>query len=281
MHVNDPIFRIARIIVSILAGFFISINGHWDKFFKVIVTPSFYVAVGVSFGIAYLLLYLIHVVSFKLDQRLPWKTNLLYRIAVQLLLCFILPLALDLALAGIYINATGSDLYRSGFIKNDFPIIVIFFLLVNSFYVIYNLIPPANIQFNKHYPESPDSRHDEYLTVNYNGNFVRLHAAADILYFFREGKVVKVRTVSGVDYTIQKSISTLIEELPSAAFCQISRSVIVNAFALKGYSVLKRDKLQVRFKTIYHTSIKNREDDLYKVTKEYIENFKNHISIEI
>lgn len=284
MKTIDDIFRIARIVISISAAFFIVINGRWSQLNEAVISPSFYLAVLVSFYITYSLLYLIHTVSIRLDKRLDWKENYILRPLFQILLGITIPLLLTVLFAALYISATGQSFDASGYWDKDFPFISSFIVLVNGFYVIQYFLSPKIPQIYLRSTTEEDTggkffgvKELETITIQYNGNHVVLNLLSDILYFHRDGKLVKLQTVTGTEYSILKTISSLVEELPTNVYCQISRSTIVNTTFIKGYSVLRRDSLQVRFKPKYHPIIKDRDNDRYRVTKEHIENLKSHV----
>lgn len=281
MEAKDHIYRTARIVLSILAAFFIVLNGRWNQVGEAVTSPAFFVAVCVSFCITYLLLVLIHHVSIRLDRRYTWGRNHVVRPILQLLLGVSFPLAIAVSLAALYISSTGQPVANSGYWDRDFPIILIFITMVNGFYpIFYFLLPPSD-----RYGGVTEARHKsqqtEYLTVNYNGNNVMLHLGTEVLYIYKDRKLVKLNTVTGTTYAINDTLANLTKMLADHHFCQINRSTIINTSALKGYSVLKRGNLQARFKPIYHESIHGRDDEHFKVTKEYIENFKNNVIIEI
>lgn len=274
MKVNEQVYRIAHVILGVLFAFFIVLNGRWNLIGEVFFTPSFYIGVMVNFCMTYSLLYIIHIVTTKLDKHLDWNENYILRPLLQFILAICIPLLLALLFATLYTNATGQKFETSDYLEKDFPFISIFVLLVNGFYpILYFLTPERSVTIedkvkNRDKPE-------DSMVVQYNGDFVTLGLLSDVLYFHRDGKLVKLHTISGVDYAVHKPIATLITELPNDIYCQINRSTIVNTSFLKGYSMLKRNSLQARFKMQYHPYIKDREDDRYKVTKEHIENFKS------
>lgn len=125
-----------RLTISVFAAFFIVLNGRWELIAKAFRSPSFYVAVAISFGIAYLMLTVIHRGSILLDRQAPWHKSVGKRTVLQLLVGVILPIVVDIVLAAIYIEATGQDFMKSGFFSHDFPIIAGFVVLMNIFYLV-------------------------------------------------------------------------------------------------------------------------------------------------
>lgn len=275
MKTIEDIFRIARIVISVAAAFFIVLNDRWSQLDEAIISPSFYVAVFISFVIAYVLMYFIHYVSLKIDKRWPWEKTWLARILMQLLLCVAIPLLLDILFAATFIESTGRDFLSSGYLEQDFEVIVIFIVLVNGFYPLYYFLAKYLLSADISQPMSQEIPADELLTVDYNGNHIQLHPSTDILFVYREGKLLKVQTISGSIYSVSNTLANINEHLPTEYFCQINRSVVVNLRTLKGFSAAKRNNLQVRFRTEYHPIIKDRDDERYKVTKEHVEEFKN------
>lgn len=274
MKTIDDIFRIARIVISISAAFFIVINGRWSQVHEMFVSPSFYVAVFISFFICYILMYFIHFISHRLDRRWSWDKKPFRRIILQILGGVVPPVLFDVLFAVAFIITTGRDFMTSGFIERDLGVILSFIILVNGFYPLYFFL--SKYLLSDHSIENDcDQQSCDLFTVDYNGNHVNLNPVSDILFLYRENKLVKVQTISGSIYSIQTSIAQIIEHLPTDTFCQINRSVIVNLAMLKGYSAINRKSLRARFKTEYHPIIKDRDDNRYRVTMDHIEKFKN------
>ncbi len=219
-------------------------------------------------------MYFIQFISHRLDRRWSWDKKPFRRIILQILGGVVPPVLFDVLFAVAFIITTGRDFMTSGFIERDLGVILSFIILVNGFYPLYFFL-------SKYLRSDPTIESDktqqsaESLTVDYNGNHVNLNPRSDILYLYREGKLVRVKTLSGQIYSINDTVASINDRLPSGFFCQINRAVIVNMHTIKGYSPCKRNNIQARFRPEYHSIIKNRDDERYKVTKEHIEEFKN------
>lgn len=274
MKTIDDIFRIARIVISISAAFFIVINGRWSQVHEMFVSPSFYVAVFISFFICYILMYFIHFISHRLDRRWSWDKKPFRRIILQILGGVVPPVLFDILFAAAFIITTGRDFMTSGFIERDLGVILSFIILVNGFYPLYFFLSKYLLS-DPFAEEHANLITAESFVVDYNGNHISLNPEADILYLYREGRLIKIKSPTGQIYSICDTIIGVLDHLPSHCFCQINRGVIVNMSFIKGYSLCKRNNIQARFKTEYHNIIKERDDDRYKVTKDHVEEFKN------
>lgn len=274
MKTIDDIFRIARIVISISAAFFIVINGRWSQVHEMFVSPSFYVAVFISFFICYILMYFIHFISHRLDRRWSWDKKPFRRIILQILGGVVPPVLFDVLFAVAFIITTGRDFMTSGFIERDLGVILSFIILVNGFYPLYFFLSKYLLS-DPFAEEHANLITAESFVVDYNGNHISLNPEADILYLYREGRLIKIKSPTGQIYSICDTIIGVLDHLPSHCFCQINRGVIVNMSFIKGYSLCKRNNIQARFKTEYHNIIKERDDDRYKVTKDHVEEFKN------
>lgn len=274
MKTIDDIFRIARIVISISAAFFIVINGRWSQVHEMFVSPSFYVAVFVSFIICYILMYFIHFISNRLDRRWSWDKKPFRRIILQILGGVVPPVLFDVLFAIAFIITTGRDFMTSGFIERDLGVIFSFIILVNGFYPLYFFLSKYLLS-DTVTEEHANQIADESFVVDYNGNHISFNPEVDILYLYREGRLIKIKSPTGQIYSICDTIMGVLDRLPPNCFCQINRGVIVNMSFIKGYSLCKRSTIQARFKTEYHNIIKERDDERYRVTGEHIEEFKN------
>ena len=253
--------KTVRIILSLLAAFFIVLNGRWHLIHKALVSPSFYVAVLVSFLIAYLMLTVVHSATAVLDKRVPWHAHLWKRIVLQLLFGVVAPCMLDVAMAAVYISATGQNFLDSGFMLYDFPIIAGFILLINIFYVVlylmYGEIAPKPTQ-NLSEPEQSCS----------------MDSPKDIAYCCRMGRRVRKYGAEGTEIPTYQSLCSLLEQYRNDGLIQINRSTLINIKMVSSYyQGQKRNSLQIVLKDKYKNLTDYENDGLFVVTKEYIKGF--------
>lgn len=256
-------------VISFVASLYILLHGHnLGVIGRAFSTPSFYIALGISFLITLFLVYLVHKVTVWLDKRHDWRTHLLERILWQTIFAVLVPVLIDLGLISIYSAIIGENFIQSRFLLVDFPIIVAFIILLNMYYVIRYLL------FTE--PNKNNQQDHKSFTVDYNGTFAEINPELEIVCFYRSGNLIKVLTISRTFETRGYSISDLENEFKVRGFIRISRGTIVNLKFVQGYAPAKRDTLKV----IFHPSIELssvKEEDLF-ITDKHIKEFKDQIN---
>ena len=250
-----------RLVISFLGAFHININGHWDLIPKAVVTPMFYIAFLVSFGVSYLMLYLIHKGNSVLNRKYPWKRNIFIRTILQLTICVVLPGMVDMLFISLHFVISKPGFQFMDFVKYDFLTVVLFIVFVNVIY----LIPEFFIKPNS-----------EILSINYNGIHVKLNVTTDVLFFYKDRKLIKVHTLSGKEYSIKGTISEFKKKYEVFHYCQINPSAIANLNVVQGHTPgTARDTLEVLFLIEYESHLKNLNPKMLRVTKDHIETFKS------
>lgn len=259
-----------RILISAFTALFIVLHGRWNLIGEAVFSPSFYFAFLLSFAVACLLMYIVGVSTRWLDKRYPWQADFYRRSALQLLFGLIIPSAVDLLFAGVYLNALGQDLKKSGFLLFDFPVIFLFLVLVNVYYFIRHYMP----QQASHDAPFADKTADN-LTIYHNGTHVQLSVCRDVLYCCRMGKRVAVYTRGGASYHTDLSLGNLLRGYEEAGLMQVNRSLLINYRIAQGYSRgSRRDTLQIIINNEYRDIPAMRDISLFVVTKEHIRAFK-------
>lgn len=256
-----------RIIICFVSGIYININPRWDLVSKAIVTPRFYFALIASFGICYLMLYIIHVNNKFLNRHYPWQHNAYLRTLLQLIGGVAVPIIVDWILVYLYLFALGIQDRMPVYFMYYILTVILFVLGINVVYLIVDLIlnvPDRNI-FRKQYE----------LEIKHNGADLVLNIQSDILYIYKDVKNIKVMTISGHEYTKKDTIRNIIKTYPNSSLCQINQSTIVNLEMLKGQQNGTRSKtIDLLFKPQYHdVIIKSKFEKLY-VTREFIISFR-------
>lgn len=262
-----------RMIITLIASTYILLHGHHlDVVARAFVTPSFYLALGISYSITLFLVYMVHRVTLKLDTLHDWRKNTIERIVWQFLFAVLLPSLIDLGLMALYSAIMSLNFSPSVFLAVDFPIIVSFIILLNMYYVIHYLLktePKVGVEGGKNVESKPPIM----LTIHYDRTFVQL-SPTDILCFYRSGKnLIKVVT-NEREYTTKDTLSlnALETEYFNEGFLRINRGVILNMRTAKGFSPRNDRSLNV----IFHEpiTVKDPQTDLFIVSGKYIRQFK-------
>ena len=129
--------RWLRIFFALAASLFILFHGRWYAFFTLIQLRAFYIALIVSFIIAFLLVYAVHRITCWLDTRYDWRERLFERILLQSCLGIVGPALIDLIAVLFFLKAKGMD--PINYLLVDYPVIVCFLVFLNVYYLIHYL----------------------------------------------------------------------------------------------------------------------------------------------
>lgn len=265
--------RKVRVVSAFIASIYIVFHGIPVDLIKAFSSPGFYIAAAVSFAVSLLLVTVVHHSTLWLDKRCPWRERPFERAALQLIFGIVVPALVDLLLISVYFEALDESMVENGFLLIDFPVIVCLIIFFNLYYLIHYLILTEAVPVN----ESVELQeiHDASLAIHYNGQHVYFQVANDILFFHRQGKLVKGMTIHGNKYPINESISSLEKRYSSDGFVRINRATIVNYKMVNGYIAgSKRDTVHVIIKPEYATIAKDPDKEIYLVTKEFLNPFK-------
>ncbi len=259
--------QIIRISTSLIVSIFMTLHGRWHEIGRALITPTFYFSVFISFWIAYLLMYFVHSANTLLDRKHSINNHLVRRVVLQIGVGILAPALLDVLLMYFYFKVLGRDIFKTTYLLVDFPIVLILLLFLNVFYL---MISSFGVR-----KKTSQNVQDEVLVIDYNGIHVKLNLTTDILFFYRDRKLIKVHTTSGKEYSLKDTIGNLNERYCGDNFCQVNPSAIVNIYAVKGYTAgTTRDTLQMLFKAEYQSLLRSGDLKLLRVTKDHIEKFK-------
>ena len=257
-----------RLIVCFIASIDININGHWYLLKTAVVTPMFYVAFLVSFGICYMLLYFIHRLNQLLDNTHPWTVNWRSRVIRQFVFGLLVPALADLLFIVIYFLIAGRTNKLHDHIYYEYPRAVLFIVAINIVFGIISFVKPSGLA----------KVAADVLMIKHNGVDIKLHAGNDVLYVYKSGRNIKVMTISGSEYSKRDTISTFIKSYQQFGFCKVNPSAIVNLSMLKGSTKGTRSKtLEPLFKPQFQDKVSQSNLEKLRVTREYLPNFKKEM----
>lgn len=93
-----------------------------------------YIALLVSFVIAFLLFWMVHWLSFFLDKKLPWDKSPAFRTIIQITFGIVVPAAAAYLMAAEYYRHYGYDIEETGYRKHLFNPIKGYIFLLNIYY---------------------------------------------------------------------------------------------------------------------------------------------------
>lgn len=256
-----------RIATAFLGAIFILFHGRWEGFLRAFTFPSFYVALVVSFTVAMLLVYIIHRGTIWLDRYYSWRDKPLERTSLQIGVGLFLPALTDLVLISIHLAFRGENIFDTGFLQIDFPVIFIFLILVNLYYVIHDL-----------YITGKSSESHPMITIEHNGRFFALNMSTEVIYASQCGTNVDLLCMDGSEYSTMNSLRHLQEEFGDHCFCRINRQSLINMRYVRGCESIPNEQFAyVIFKSEVLPLVEHRKTGDFLITTDYIEKFKQNL----
>lgn len=233
-----------RIGLSLLAAHFIIAFGIKYSFWELLLMSAYYRSLLGSFIIAFILVSTIRWITIKLDRNWPWGKNNLVRLVYQLGFGVALIAAFAFILAAIYFKLHGINILKTGYLKFDFPIIVIFIVLVNTYYFAY-----YQYLLNK-IVSGPATAVENGVT--YKTQFIVTEGqeripvkTENICYFYRDGNYNWLRLFEGTVYLYEPPLDETELSLDPKHFFRANRQMIVNYNACRSYHLLEYGKLEL------------------------------------
>lgn len=281
--------RKVRIVSAAIGSIYIVFHGIPVDLIRAFSSPGFYLAVAVSFAISFLLVSIVHGFTVWLDRRCTWRERPFERGGLQLIFGIMVPSVVDLLLVSVYFEALGQSIVENGFLLVDFPVIICLIIFFNLYYLIHYLLiterqilKSANYSITEHDrpngldPGVSETGSGPTFNIHYNGQHLFFNVANDILFFHREGKMVKGMTLHGAQYPIRETISNLEKRFSSEGLFRINRSTIINHRMVEGYVAgTKRDTAQLIIKPIYLAYIEDPNSPIFQVTKDFLNSFRS------
>ncbi|WLD24344.1 LytTR family DNA-binding domain-containing protein [Flavobacterium dauae] len=284
-----------RILAALIASYYILFHGRSLDIIGELRNPVFYIAFTVSFAIALLLVTWVHFVTTSLDVRFDWRETSKTRTFRQLLFGVLVPLVFDFTLMSVYFYFMGTNIFKNGFLRYDFPIIVCFILLLNFYYAVHFLLATSKIQNQPYMFNSIDEDVPTGVSIVKIENTISSEERKDriaelfpkieidiaitdyILFFYANDKNIYLVNCNEEEIIIDRNLSHLEEVLPAADFHRINRSVIVNGKIFEAYTNgEKRNTLVLKFLDEFEPLIKHYGEDRFTVTKNYVEVIISH-----
>lgn len=273
-----------RMLFAFFMAILINTEGQHKPLSVLISQPNYWLAVGFSFVLGVLLIWMIHWLTKKLDLRLPWFTHLFRRIVFQLLLGVCLVLCFDYLVIRAYFWYFKMDFVKTGYMQVEFPIVRWMVLFMNAFYVAWFFAVSVrrsarrNAELNSElygfYEVKEQVKGYQQLIEAKFGNKVVMVSPGEVACFEREENVGYVWMIYGSKYNIDLKMQDLAEILDPRLFYQISRSVMVSMNAVRGYNKVKNKQGELILKEGIEVGAsllvsRHRFDEFKKVLKAY------------
>lgn len=132
----NPFEKLLRYVLAVLAAHYIVVNGTTQSFIDLLLIRGYYVEMGFSIAVAFILVTWVNYVNVRLDRRYGWEKNIAERITWQVLLGFMVPALVEFFLVAIYFKVLGNiNILETRFIKNEYRIVLIMICFFNLYCV--------------------------------------------------------------------------------------------------------------------------------------------------
>lgn len=252
--------RSSQLAISCVAALYITFHGRPLNFGEAILCWDFYSAFLPSFGVAYVMVWIVQYFTIWLDQIVLWTEKFWPRFVLQIVLGVILPSLLDMFVFYVIFASTGRANIFGDFLLIDYPMVVSFVIFMNMVFVVLFYMHqhkraleviasdiPVKIESDESSIEKVEQEQGEtLLSVEYYGRLYELDVRKDIIMFATVNKQVRVFTMANKSYPISLSLTSLREKYSFLNFYQISRGVIINMSLVSSYQTgEKRDTLEL------------------------------------
>ena len=260
-----------KVAISTAASFYIIFHGREIRLSKSLHEPMLYISLVTSFLIALLMVNMIDFTNNWLDERYEWTSEPVKRSLLHFMLCVLLPLTVDFVLMSIYFYQMDTNVFDNGFLRQDFPVIVLFVVIINMYYILRSAFAGYEVTPATVVGETVEIEEDLLSVLCPELQNSGLVLNEDVFYFFRDNRRVILVTTSGKEYPIFYNITDLSNWLFDSGFIRINRSVVINGFHIEGYSDgTRRDTLNLHFTEQCKPALQQKLYDRLLVTKKYI-----------
>jgi hypothetical protein len=253
---NDLIFRI---ILAVVASHVIVSFGAKESLFQLLLMWDYWRSFAISFLIAFFLINTVYWPTIYLDKRFDWRHAPAQRAGLQLLLGCIVPGILEFLLAAGYFRIFGIWILNTGFLRFDFPLILVMLLLLNLYYLAFYFYKQWQLTEMK-IAQLPvinttnKLKKKEVYMVQRGAKNIPL-PIKNISYFFHDGDFNYLRTFEREDFVIPQPLDDLQKELPPQQFFRVNRQMLVNFSACEHFEPLEFGKLELIVKPKMKDSI--------------------------
>ncbi len=228
--------------LMVLIAFAISIYILWpfpdEPFLKLVRHQWFLHSFSVIFTIAVAQVWLVFVISAWLDGRYGWKERFYHRISGQLLIGWIVPVAVCALISWFWFQYLQADIQSISYAYNRymFKAIIDIALIINLIYLscslgwyLKELLKEEGMQ-----KEKPSFTNHLYLQIPDGKEEIKVQVY-EIAYLCRKGKDTLLRAHDGRAFIFWESLDRLEKQLDPDQFYRASRPFIVNRQAVKAW----------------------------------------------
>ncbi|CDS92083.1 putative LytTr DNA-binding region [Sphingobacterium sp. PM2-P1-29] len=244
-----------RIVLVMVASVYITELGSMDSLATRMRTIDFYKEYMATVLIGLSVVELVHFINNRLEQKVTWHGHLLYRLLLQVLFAWLIPLVLVFVMAAIYFHSYDVDIMRTDYLYYGFPFVVVLIFLLNVIFIMtpYCLLGIQHLKGNLATPaihQIPDEVVRDLASVLR----IKVQDGLSALFLFPEqvagayivdGRVI-IRSKEGKEYLTDLTLDELEKEyLPVEQFFRINRQLITSRCSCNTYKPLQYGKIEV------------------------------------
>lgn len=232
-----------RIILALVAAHTIISFAAQESIFQLLVSWFYYRDLALSFLIAFLLVNEVYLVTVKLDKRYDWKQYTAERIGLQVTFALIMPCITAFLLAVGYFSIFGLNIFKTEYLRLDFPVIVIMIVLLNVYYLAFYFYRQWRLAESRHLEISKPLKETRKVFVVQKGAKNIPIPVEAISYIFHDGQFNFLRTKEKEDFIVNQPLDEVQQLLPEKHFFRVNRQMIVNFMACQHFEPLEFGKL--------------------------------------
>lgn len=237
--------RKVRLYSAAIGAFMISVYGETKPIFELMMLKEFYLALVVSFLIAFILINLVYLVTVRLDRQYRWETETIQRLLLQVLLAFIAPAILAFLFAWTYLSAYGINILKTSYVTHDYQFILMMLLLLNAYYLghYFFLRWQACEQLIQNFKGKINEPGHPGLQLSQGSKTIQV-PFEDILYIYREDEANYLLTKNAERYFLSFTLDDIAVQL-NQNFFRANRQMIINRKTIKSYQSAENGKIML------------------------------------
>ena len=294
-----------RLWLSVFVAIYIVTECHQAPIWKSLSDPNVWITIICSIGIALILICIIHWITQLLDRTYDWRLNYRKRLLYQLILCILVPIALDIFLVKGFFWLFKLDYVQSRYETSELPLAKLLIYVLNGwYYQLYLQHQQAADQIEAERLKKIAAQEKELEAVEeaenlkreaaeleassaslYHPNLVfqgtmgvhnRLFQVRDLSCFERRGRISLALLKDNSTWMIDANTETLEKMLNPARFFRINHKSIIGFDTIRNYknngktgNVLFKEEIDFQGSTLIS---RDRYQNFKDSFKAYVEN---------
>lgn len=248
-----------RVILILILSLFIAEIGSSDSLARRLRTSDFYKEYIATVVIGLVALEFVYFVNSRLDAKVPWSGNIIYRLFLQTVFGWVTPIVLIVVLATFYFSLYGVDIRRTDYFYFALPFAMFLLLVLNLLLVIMpyllfgikHMNNPQGIVILEDQQAPSLIETQERIQIAFrikirDGMDSAYLDASEIAAVYIVNTQVMIKNIEEEEYLTDLSLDELEKDyLPASTFFRINRQLIVRNTVCKSYTPLKFGKIEV------------------------------------